>query len=693
MKKYYRFSELDPRASILLTLLFANKTFGDVDNHTSQAAVEQLGKDTLILPDVVMSSLPVVKTHELDVTMGKSFLRVIRSRDAEGKDKIPIYHLHLESCSAETPDEDPAEEVRAVVDLHLQPRMNPVLGGICGVDASLGWLNESFSYAFPHMRLKEGSLRITRASDSLEIARELEIKEGALWMDHAFGGVVPRTPEEERYIRQQRCAECNVEKFNVMLDRCFLRIFNQDQDCISVTHSASPKVSAPSCCHAVVQCGSKREGYAWTEGVVFAAEPGKQYRSTQTGVLYSTEWKVRTPTHDGAAMELTLRAAAEDQEHVTMLHLPGYWEGVVSVEGMVTHADKTATRVTGVGYVHSSGRRYQQSPSQLFDALRTVSTRVIEQSDASDFKNWEALCQDSLMSALSAVNVIAVMHGVHLTDSERVVLGAMIGTYGYIFHHGDCEVMVRKALQWCQSKWIAFFGLKRIRYQTLSVRAFILRELFHVVHKKCSMWVPKEAVALDIAELRGFSQEVESAEKSATGDKEVPSADLMQQPLSAMEIMQLKALVHGTWSYTSSIGSVSSFYREQGVSVLMRVLCSKVNPTLTIVLNADIPEVVMTKSTILLNVTHRISLNRCTLFEYHCPVRGVLQSRGCAIAGGQEIYVETSVGEGVERVWYSFTDHGKTLVERSQYYRSHHTAHPAASFTRFYTISTASLGN
>jgi len=76
----------------------------------------------------------------------------------------------------------------------------------------------------------------------------------------------------------------------------------------------------------------------------FRIDPGRTWRSTQSGGEYPVAWEVLLPTLD---MTLHIEALLDDQENRLSF---AYWEGAVSVAG-----ERAAQPVSGVGYVEMTG--------------------------------------------------------------------------------------------------------------------------------------------------------------------------------------------------------------------------------------------------------------------------------------------------------------------------------------------------
>mmetsp|Transcript_16902 Transcript_16902/g.59093 ORF Transcript_16902/g.59093 Transcript_16902/m.59093 type:complete len:568 (-) Transcript_16902:296-1999(-) len=72
-----------------------------------------------------------------------------------------------------------------------------------------------------------------------------------------------------------------------------------------------------------------------------------KWMSVRTFVEYPTQWRLRIPS---AGVDLHLKATFEDQEFMTVIAKPAFWEGRIDVTG--TFADK---EVTGTGFVERNG--------------------------------------------------------------------------------------------------------------------------------------------------------------------------------------------------------------------------------------------------------------------------------------------------------------------------------------------------
>ena len=75
----------------------------------------------------------------------------------------------------------------------------------------------------------------------------------------------------------------------------------------------------------------------------------RSWRSLRTFFDYPTRWQLKVP---GAGLEVSIEASFEDQELVTVLSKPAFWEGRCEVRGTLRGAP-----VSGLAYFERSGVR------------------------------------------------------------------------------------------------------------------------------------------------------------------------------------------------------------------------------------------------------------------------------------------------------------------------------------------------
>jgi len=85
------------------------------------------------------------------------------------------------------------------------------------------------------------------------------------------------------------------------------------------------------------------------------------WRSTRTFYDYPVRWRLRVPE---AALDLTVTAAFPDQEFITVISKPAFWEGRVDISGTLA-----GQQVGGLGYVERSGFQPVSTLDEFFGAV------------------------------------------------------------------------------------------------------------------------------------------------------------------------------------------------------------------------------------------------------------------------------------------------------------------------------------
>ncbi|KAG5492727.1 hypothetical protein JKF63_01307 [Porcisia hertigi] len=684
-KKHYRFCAADDRAPALFSMLIANKSIRQ-ESAVLQAMLEQLNEERLVLPDQLLDDATSTRLTELDVQFGNNTLKSTATA-VNGKHKplIPTYTLHLQGVSCEQEESDLSKEVRAVVDLTFMPRSTPpALGGVHGIVSTGSWEDDEFSYCLHHARLLGGSIRVTRASDNLELAREMELIRGSVSMEHSFGGVVPRSTEEARFMRILRHRRVTEKVQCILHDHCFIRLYGEEGESFSITRVQSSEAGEVNSCYATVQSAVSKKAFQYHSGVLLGGEEEESYRSSETGVVFPTRWVVECPTQDGCRVELRLVATLANQEVTTFLAQPSMWEGTVTVTGRRIKVDGSVTEVQGDGFVTSRGRVNLHPEEPVYSMLHAIGSTAMRRTEVAAFESWEEIAEGPGVEALAVLKSALKTQQFELTPSQQVVLAAFFGTYGYIFHHPNEVEQVKKALQWCYNRWMTFYGASAISYRTLTLRAFVMHELCDLTHTRCAAWIQKRAEALDIAVPVTYLFNSDVADSCVFT---LPARSLLLQPPSLLEVAQMKALIGGTWIMDpeETEGSMNAVLLEQGVDVLLRNLYSKAVPTWLIDVNREANKLIIEEETLLERCCTTIALNG-TEWAWESVSRGCMKSRSCILSSGRELYVETEVHEGMERVWYQFQDGGKTMVQNIFFFTSQTTSKPVASCKRYFKI-------
>lgn len=99
-------------------------------------------------------------------------------------------------------------------------------------------------------------------------------------------------------------------------------------------------------------------------------EPIKSWTSIRTTNDYPTLWKFTIPA---AQIELTVESVFDNQEFITLISKPAFWEGRVNVSG--TYRGR---RVSGKGFIERHGFQAMNSLDRFF---KRISKQVMEQID------------------------------------------------------------------------------------------------------------------------------------------------------------------------------------------------------------------------------------------------------------------------------------------------------------------------
>jgi geranylgeranyl pyrophosphate synthase/predicted secreted hydrolase len=276
---------------------------GTKDARLNRAMAEILERDVVPLPDRMFTSEPTVAEKRLELDFGGNTF--VKQDDG-------TYRLHLAN-----------EHDHVGVDVVLTPRKPPIRHGDDGVVR--GHAGEDMFYYFIPRCDVTGT--ITLQGTTTPIAK------ASGWYDHEFGAA---TPEQIREAEQTKKRPDDIAWNWVGL---------QLDDGSEVT--AFSLVDAPT--------GAKRYDWAVLVGPKgerslshdLTMKPAKQWRSVRSFHDYPTSWTLEVPE---AKLSLQIDAAFDDQEFVTVVSKPAFWEGRVSVRGTIA-----GRAVTGLGYLERSG--------------------------------------------------------------------------------------------------------------------------------------------------------------------------------------------------------------------------------------------------------------------------------------------------------------------------------------------------
>ena len=275
---------------------------GTRDARLNRAVTEVLKKNRVPLPDRFFPGEVRVAQDRLAL----DFAGCVFEKRGPGR-----YHLRLHAADG------PRGEVEVALDFTLQrpPTRHGDDGVVRGVHGE-----DMFYYFVPRCAVAGTVL--------LDGARHAVTGEG--WYDHEFGcpprdaAGAPRSDE-------------GVVAWNWVSAQL------SDGSCVSV-YDLLRSDSGESAGRWAILCDAEGRRSAFD---AFTLEPLETWRSTRTFDRYPVRWRLEIP---GAQLALEVKAAFPDQELVTVLSKPAFWEGRCEVAGT-----RGGAKVDGLGYVERSG--------------------------------------------------------------------------------------------------------------------------------------------------------------------------------------------------------------------------------------------------------------------------------------------------------------------------------------------------
>ena len=332
---YHAATVLDPQAPAMLRDRLARTTFRD---HTIVAAYQEiLAKGFLPLPDRMAES---AKGGECDPRK----LRFVMDgnkleRQSDGSYSLTVRHPSGRGCS-----------------LQFSPTKPPVRHGEMGVLLSDEG-EQMYSYFIPRCRVT-GSFTLEPGGSTATIEASAD---HAGWYEHQFGG----KPLEESEVSDNLGVGMTPRGMHMQprgyaIHSCDVQLEDDMDVTVSLTFDMGTGAVVDGCCVVVDSEGERT--YYDGEGVLF--EGSETWQSTRTFQEFPTRWFLSVPE---AEMSLTMRAAFDDQELITVLSQPSFWEGKVVVEG-----ERAGRDVSGTGFVQRRGYGALCSLEQLFHVVGNV---------------------------------------------------------------------------------------------------------------------------------------------------------------------------------------------------------------------------------------------------------------------------------------------------------------------------------
>ncbi|MCA9515151.1 MAG: polyprenyl synthetase family protein [Myxococcales bacterium] len=295
-KRYYPDTLVDRDAPRLALERLDRGEGATKDPRIRRALREVLERGNVPYPDHMFEAEPYVNARQLELEYGPNRF----ARQSDGSYTLTLFHEYFE-CGA---------------DLVLRPEKAAVRHGEDGVVRGHDGA-DMFYYFVPRCAVS-GTVTL----NGLPVA----VASGAGWYDHEFGGHRSDEAEPNEHVAWNWVAAQLADGREVS---AYTMIDVKTGDALGQRA-------------VVIGADGRAESFAG-----LSLEPVGSWRSTRTFNTYPTRWHLRVPD---ARLDLELEAAFEDQELITLISKPAFWEGRVAVAG---HID--GKPVAGRGYVERSG--------------------------------------------------------------------------------------------------------------------------------------------------------------------------------------------------------------------------------------------------------------------------------------------------------------------------------------------------
>jgi geranylgeranyl pyrophosphate synthase/predicted secreted hydrolase len=295
---------------------------GSTDRRLRRAMREVIDKGNVPYPDRVFPRNPVVGQDRLDLDFaGSRFFK-----EAPG-----VYRLYLVD-----------DEQRISCALTFRSVKKAFRHGENGRVKSIDGA-EMFYYFVPRCEV-EGNLRIADRETSLF---------GAGWYDHEFGGR-----------RQKQAGADKQSDANIAWNWVAIQLPNRTEITAyeMIENKNSEKLGR--LCLIIDPDGTYRKYCD------FVFLPLNSWRSTRTFNSYPTKWKLQIPEAD---IDFTITADFDDQEFITLISKPAFWEGRCQARGV-----HNGREVCGLTYMERSGFPTVDTLNDFFGEVGEETRRSVQ---------------------------------------------------------------------------------------------------------------------------------------------------------------------------------------------------------------------------------------------------------------------------------------------------------------------------
>ena len=346
---------LDPDAPRdVLRAIESSESVGPADAFLRRALLDVLRKGAVPLPDRLMSRAPVVSATALDLDLDGSTLV---KDDATGD--------YLLQCANAT------GELAAT--LRFSPQKPAVRHGDHGVVRGHDGEGEDMFYYFVPRCAVTGTVTIP-VRDKPGLVDTFEVVEGQGWYDHEFGGMIkPAAPPPKRAKGDDAAAAAPAEKERDKMDYAWNWVAAQLDDGSEVTAAVLLDSRAKRVIETkavLVAADGARSQFDEASGAALVEVEREKWVSMRTFRAYPLAFRLTVPA---AGVDLLIKAAFPDQEFMTLLSKPAFWEGRCDVTGVVR-----GRAVTGLAYLERNGFDPNQGVHAFFKSVGVAVRESVE---------------------------------------------------------------------------------------------------------------------------------------------------------------------------------------------------------------------------------------------------------------------------------------------------------------------------
>ena len=659
--QYIAFSGMDPIAPTVCLEMIKAKTY-DGNPFLLSALKEVLEAGNVPLPDSIFGNGPA-KIGKDKLQMGESSFNISQTT-LTGSPRFDVTLSGKDSAGRQLS-----------LSLQLTPNRGPVLHGRNGTVSMGPTTDDMFYYFYPDCNVTNVS--VASYDDGFAFgARLKQSTQGTGWVDHEFGGAVAESPDEFELLLQHTLANQSAiqhawEWAAIQLDNGLM---------LSVTALKNSLSQSPTCKSAggvvdrfavvLYQDGFFERINA--EDVVFTPQ-GMPWKSNVTGVNFPTQWNVSVKLLHlgGTILTLNLQAPFQAQEFITLAAKPSFWEGYAGVSGSLDGKSLQGNAIVechGETDLNGVGAGVEMLHHMMVAPMTNAvpkSTGINDLSSAGAVAAFNQLngylnsgCTAGVEQAASML--ASIQPSEKLSSEQKGCLSAAAALYVCFHHHRDSinESFYNLAKQWLDGVWARYSSGLPNDFKRLLLRTFLLRELdaarslcpkLRGAGKAKGTGVAAPVDPVIGADLSSIQVAPETLPNLADMSDEqlyvVPSLDQVSTPATAQEAAVAKSLFEGFWRKDwKKSEALSGLLALEGVNLMMRKLTDNVVPTMKTKVTQKFFE-----SQVRTSVSNVVAVDRIDGTEYiwDSSGRGKMTSRSCLLHGGQMLFTQSYLPEGM----------------------------------------------